>query len=70
MSVEYATGSLLRRLIGEAPWDYSDAAMQVDGLVRLDYLPLWAAAGLAAERLHDALQGRPSSGTPAREPVA
>lgn len=71
MSVEYATGSLLRHLIGDAPWDYSDAPFQVDGLVRLDYLPLWAAAGLAVERLHDALETRrPSSGTPADEPVA
>lgn len=56
MSVEYATGSVLRRSIGDAPWDYSDAALNVDGLVRLDYLPLWAVAGLAAERLHDALR--------------
>jgi len=64
MSVECATGSLLRRLIGDAPWDYSDASLQVNGLVRLDYLPLWAVAGLAAERLHDALRGRPSSGIP------
>jgi uncharacterized membrane protein len=56
MSVEYVTGSMLRRSIGDAPWDYSDAALNIDGLVRLDYLPLWALAGLAAERLHDALR--------------
>ena len=58
MSVEYATGSLLRRTIRDAPWDYSDSALNLHGLVRLDYLPLWALAGLAAERLHDALVQR------------
>jgi uncharacterized membrane protein len=56
LAVEYATGKILRRLIGEAPWDYSEAAANVDGLVRLDYFPLWAAAGLALERLHESLR--------------
>jgi len=56
--VEYASGRLLRRLVGDAPWDYSGARFAVDGLVRLDYLPLWAAYGLGLERLHDLLTGR------------
>jgi len=37
------------------PWDYSHARLGIDGLVRLDYLPLWAAYGLGLERLHDLL---------------
>lgn len=59
MTVEYATGRLLRALVGRAPWDYSHARLSVDGLTRLDYAPLWAAAGLALERVHDRLTGRP-----------
>ena len=53
MVVEYASGRLLRRLVGRAPWDYGRARFGIDGLVRLDYLPLWGAFGLALERLHD-----------------
>jgi hypothetical protein len=52
--VEYGSGRVLRRIRGEAPWDYSHARMHLDGLVRADYLPVWALAGLAFERLHDA----------------
>ena len=55
LAVEYATGRLFRRTLGRAPWDYSYARMHIDGLVRADFLPLWALFGLALERLHDAL---------------
>jgi uncharacterized membrane protein len=55
LGVEYATGRLLRRVLGAAPWDYSYASRHVDGLVRPDFLPLWGVFGLALERLHDAL---------------
>ena len=55
LAVEYASGRMLRRLAGRAPWDYGRARFAVDGLVRLDYLPLWAAFGLGLERLHDLL---------------
>jgi uncharacterized membrane protein len=58
MAVEYSTGSVLRRLLGRAPWDYSDARRHIDGLVRPDYFPLWAAFGLALEPVHDVLTGR------------
>ena len=57
-AVEYATGRMLRRVLGEAPWDYSNARWNLDGLVRADYAPLWAAAGLGLERVHDALTSR------------
>lgn len=58
MAVEYVTGYALRALVGRAPWDYSHARLNIDGLTRLDYAPLWAAAGLALERVHDRLTGR------------
>src|SRR2546423_4901029 len=54
-AAEYLSGRLLRRLAGQAPWDYSAARWQLDGLIRFDYFPLWAAAGLMTERLHDLL---------------
>ncbi len=55
MTVEYISGSLLRRTRGEAPWDYSDAHLHVNGLIRPDYIFYWATAGLALEHLHDVL---------------
>lgn len=53
LGVEYASGRVLRRLVGSAPWDYGRGRFSVDGLVRLDYLPLWASFGLGLEHLHD-----------------
>jgi hypothetical protein len=53
--VEYASGRVVRRLLGRVPWDYGGTRFAVDGLVRLDYFPLWAAFGLGLERLHDLL---------------
>ena len=43
------TGWLLRKL-GVCPWDYSDAPLNIDGLIRLDYAPAWFAVGLLFER--------------------
>lgn len=48
-ATEYATGWLLRRF-GICPWDYSDAPLNIDGLIRLDYAPAWFAVGLLFER--------------------
>lgn len=58
LAVEYASGTVFRRLLGEAPWDYTYAKRHVNGLIRPDYLFLWALAGLLCERLHDELTGR------------
>jgi uncharacterized membrane protein len=55
LAVEYATGALLRKVRGEAPWDYTYARVNLNGLIRPDYFFLWAAGGLALERLHDRL---------------
>ena len=58
MAVEGGTGWILRRRTGRCPWDYTGRTRwHVSGLVRLDYGPLWALAGLATERLHDAMTG-------------
>jgi uncharacterized membrane protein len=60
LAVEYASGEVFRRTLGEAPWDYSDARYNLNGLVRLDYFFQWALMGLALEPLHDRLT-RPGS---------
>ena len=54
-AVEYVVGRGLRRVTGRCPWDYSYARWNVDGVIRLDYAPVWFAFGLALERVHDAL---------------
>ncbi len=54
-TVEYASGRVFRWALGRAPWDYRHARWNLHGLVRADYLPLWALAGLGLERVHDAL---------------
>jgi len=61
MVVEYATGWGLRRAVGDAPWDYSDVRWHLHGLTRFDYFPMWAAAGLALEPIHDRMAGRTAS---------
>lgn len=66
LGVEYATGAAFRAALGEAPWDYSYAQRHVNGLIRPDYVFLWAVAGLLCERLHDGLtrgEGRSPSVT-------
>jgi uncharacterized membrane protein len=62
LAVEYTSGRLLRRFAGSVPWEYGPTRFGIDGLVRLDYLPLWAAFALGLERLHDLLVGRSSGG--------
>lgn len=45
---EYYSGSALRRY-AVCPWDYSNSSYNVQGLIRLDYAPLWFMVGLAYE---------------------
>lgn len=47
---EYMTGSFLRKY-DACPWDYSEAPLNVDGLIRLDYAPFWFCAGLLFEKI-------------------
>ena len=47
---EYITGGFLKR--GNlCPWDYTNSRYSVQGLIRLDYAPVWFAAGLIFERV-------------------
>lgn len=54
---EYLSGSFLKRH-ASCPWDYSDAKSNVNGLIRLDYAPLWMMMGLFYERLLTRLNKR------------
>lgn len=55
-TIEYLSGWTLQLLIGFCPWNYSRLTpYSIDGLIRLDFLPFWFAAGLLFERLHDYL---------------
>jgi uncharacterized membrane protein len=57
IAVEYVTGRLIRRATGVIPWDYTGhGPLVIRGATRLDYAPLWAAAGLALERVDDRLR--------------
>jgi len=49
--VEYLTGWGLRLATGACPWDYGNARWAVQGVIRLDYAPLWAGAALGYERI-------------------
>lgn len=49
-SVEYLSGSFLKKH-KLCPWDYSNAKLNINGLIRLDYLPLWMGAGLIFEQI-------------------
>lgn len=50
MTGEYISGSLLTKL-DACPWSYEGAKYSINGIVRLDYLPVWMAAGLVFEHL-------------------
>ena len=57
IGVEYVTGRLIERATGVIPWDYTGRSrFQLHGATRFDYLPLWAAAGIALEPVDDALR--------------
>lgn len=49
-TAEYATGYLLNRH-DMCPWNYSKSKYNIDGLIRLDYAPLWFITGLFFEKL-------------------
>jgi uncharacterized membrane protein len=48
-AAEYASGFILEKTLGECPWDYKDSKMNVYGLIRIDYAPVWFIAGLLME---------------------
>jgi len=49
-AAEYLSGAWLRTK-GMCTWDYSGSQMNIDGLIRLDFAPLWFATGLLFEQI-------------------
>ena len=49
LAAEYLSGSLLWKR-GLCPWDYGRARWNISRVIRLDYIPCWAATGLLMER--------------------
>lgn len=50
LACEYASGMLLKKH-HLCPWDYSNSPTNINGVIRLDYAPLWALAGLLFEHI-------------------
>ena len=50
-TAEYMSGSLLKKHHC-CPWDYSGTHFQINGVIRLDYAPLWFFCGLLFEYLN------------------
>jgi len=48
---EFITGTILKRA-DICPWDYSSTRYHVKGIIRIDYIPAWAAAGLIFEQIY------------------
>lgn len=49
-TTEYLAGMWLRAR-GMCPWDYSGRMANVNGLIRLDFAPLWFMTGLLFEQI-------------------
>ena len=47
---EFVSGTFLKKH-NICPWDYSDAKSNINGIIRLDFAPVWMAAGLIFERI-------------------
>ena len=50
-SIEYFTGSILHSL-GIYPWNYRGTPLAIQGVIRLDYTPVWFIVGLIFERVY------------------
>ena len=46
--MEYVSGSFLR-FFNSCPWDYSQSRFHINGLIRLDFFPVWFLLGLLFE---------------------
>ena len=49
-AAEYCSGNILKKH-HLCPWDYSSSALNIKGLIRLDFAPLWFFTGLLFEKL-------------------
>lgn len=47
---EFFTGTLLKKY-NVCPWDYSKAKLNIKGVIRIDYAPLWFLTGLLYEKV-------------------
>lgn len=50
---EYVSGSVLKKY-SACPWDYSYCMYNVQGVIRLDYAPLWFIVGMVYEWVYRA----------------
>lgn len=48
-AVEYTSGTYLKKK-NCCPWDYSSSPFHINGVIRLDYAPLWFLTGLFYEK--------------------
>ncbi len=48
-AVEFGAGTYLKKR-DRCPWDYSESPYQVNGVIRLDYAPIWFLTGLFFEK--------------------
>lgn len=48
--IEFTTGTILKKR-NCCPWDYSKSKYNINGIIRLDYAPLWFALGLFYEKM-------------------
>ena len=48
--VELITGSILKKTIN-CPLDYSDKKYNINGVIRIDYAPLWCIVGVIFEKM-------------------
>ena len=55
-TVEYMTGGIIRFFTGYCPWDYTSCVFNINGLIRLDYAPVWFMTGLIYEKIYIVLQ--------------
>ncbi len=62
LSCEFVSGSILKKL-HICPWDYSAAKYNVHGVIRMDFFPLWMAAGLLFEWILCGREGHAESST-------
>ena len=48
--VELITGSILKKT-NNCQWDYSDKKYNINGVIRIDYAPLWCIVGVIFEKM-------------------
>lgn len=49
-AMEYVSGRFLKKK-EMCPWDYSKCKYNIDGVIRLDYAPVWFTTGLLYEKI-------------------